>query len=311
MASRHFQEALQYIREEKQFWKENSDTISHAYIDSHLTNERKAYEGLADFRSANRVAHSIQFISDSLREHEREERSLELAEIYKTNEQAAQLSHQTYLIRTRNIIIGCSVLVILLGSLFIVKILRTNKFISRKNHSMATTIDKLLDSQEKIQKYKEEIVELRDKLDTTQTSPREPLVSVPEPSHDENAGPSTELPKDVFSERNQMIWERISHDIISQRLYLDPDVSKQWFIEKYRIPVNKFSSLFKTYAKCPFSQYMQDCRLDYAIGLIKEHPQWSLDSIAKESKMSKTTFYQRFQEKYGMTPSEFREAHRN
>ncbi len=69
---------------------------------------------------------------------------------------------------------------------------------------------------------------------------------------------------------------------------------------------SKFAVLFKVFAGCSFSQYIQNCRLDYAVRLMREHPQWTLDAIAKEAQMSKGAFNIQFHKRYGMKPSEFR-----
>ncbi|WP_430746919.1 helix-turn-helix domain-containing protein [Bacteroides gallinaceum] len=72
------------------------------------------------------------------------------------------------------------------------------------------------------------------------------------------------------------------------------------------VPANKFAVLFKVFACCSFSQYIQNCRLDYAVRLMREQPQWTLDAIAKEAQMSKGAFNIQFHKRYGMKPSEFR-----
>lgn len=67
--------------------------------------------------------------------------------------------------------------------------------------------------------------------------------------------------------------------------------------------------IFKEFAGCSFTQYIQQCRLDHAVRLMRDKTDWSLDAIAKDSNMSKSAFYDQFQKKYGMTPTEFRNNH--
>ena len=81
--------------------------------------------------------------------------------------------------------------------------------------------------------------------------------------------------------------------------------AKKNFLEKFKT-ASKFAVLFKVFAGCSFSQYIQNCRLDYAVRLMREQPQWTLDAIAKEAQMSKGAFNIQFHKRYGMKPSEFR-----
>lgn len=315
LAAHRFEEALHYIKREKMLWQESADTVSHAYLEEHLKHERDAYEGLGDFRSANRVAHVIETVSDSLRIRDRKSEALELAEIYKTNEQALQIQHQDYSIKIRNIVILFSLILIFLAVLFILRILRQKNVIIKKNRSMSATIEELMGFKDKLFDTQSENIRLRDLLDRREKdfdpvsgdadidaeATGESLI-IPSSDKQESGIPlSMEL-----SDRDRILWERMNHDILGKKLYLERELSKDRLVETYRIPVNKFAKLFRAYTGYSFSQYILNCRLDHAVRLMKEHPNWSLDSIAGESQMSKTTFYSRFQAKYGMSPSEFK-----
>ena len=67
--------------------------------------------------------------------------------------------------------------------------------------------------------------------------------------------------------------------------------------------------MYKTMILEPsFSQYIPNCRLDYAVRLIQENPSWSLDMVAKAAQMSSSLFYSQFKKKFGMSSSDFRYA---
>lgn len=104
LARKRYAEALSYLKDEKEYWQANADTLSFDYIDTHLKREQEAYTGLNKTAEALRVANTIQQMSDTLRERERSAKALELAEIYKTQEQALQLEQQSTSILIRNII---------------------------------------------------------------------------------------------------------------------------------------------------------------------------------------------------------------
>lgn len=112
LARKRYAEALSYLKDEKEYWQANADTLSFDYIDTHLKREQEAYTGLNKTAEALRVANTIRQISDTLRERERSAKALELAEIYKTQQQALQIERQSVSILLRNIIIIAALVVL-------------------------------------------------------------------------------------------------------------------------------------------------------------------------------------------------------
>ncbi len=109
-----------------------------------------------------------------------------------------------------------------------------------------------------------------------------------------------------LTEKDYALYERLVHEILTQRLYLRPQFSKKMLLKEIHVPTNKFATLFQEFAGCSFTQYIQDLRLEHAVRLMCERPMWSFESIAKEAQMSESTFYKLFQTKYGMKPSDYR-----
>ncbi len=294
ISARRFKEALYYLSREKDFWQANADTDSYSYIDAHLRIEQQAYEGLGDWRSANAVLNAIDNVTDTLRRRERDGKALELAEIYKTNEQALRIEHQNSSIRMRNVIIAFGLIVLIGAVVFICRMVRYNRLINRKNEAMVKTIDELSESKHRLYLRQAENIRLRDRL------------------HDacdgtDGKGDEKESSSQSLGERDRELWDRMSHGILSEQLYLRTDLTKRELTARFHVPVNKFPLLFKEFAGCSFPQFIQDCRLDHAVKLMRQNPQWSFEAVAKESQMSKSAFYDRFYKKYGMRPSEFRD----
>lgn len=111
----------------------------------------------------------------------------------------------------------------------------------------------------------------------------------------------------LVNEKDRVMFDRMNYIILNRRLYLQPSFNKKELLKEVHVPTNKFATLFKVFAGCSFKQYIQECRLDYAVRIMQEHPQWTLDAIAKEALMSNGAFYNQFQKKYGMRPSDYRE----
>lgn len=103
------------------------------------------------------------------------------------------------------------------------------------------------------------------------------------------------------------LFERLEHEIIKNKLFLHPDFSREELIKTIYIPKNKFASLFKHYAGRSFPHYINHLRLEHAAKMLKEYPDYTIDTIAKSCGMSTVqTFHRLFLDKFGVTPAEFR-----
>lgn len=304
-----YREALRQLQEEKKFWQANTDTVSYSYIQNHLESELAVYEALGDIRAANRVLHTIQMLNDTLRARDRHEKALELAEIYKTGEQALQIERQSASILIRNIIIAAAVIFLLLCIAFLARVLRFNRTISFKNRSMVKTINELMGYKGKVFELQEEIIRLQERAASRTATPAEDVAPAATLSDGNSVVPSASGGSAAaveLTEFDRLLFERMDHEVIARQLFLKSDFSKAFLLAEFSIPVNKFSGFFKEYAGCTFSQYIHNCRLEYAVKLMGENPSWSMDAIAKAAQMSNGSFYTQFRKKFGMSPSEYR-----
>ena len=309
LASKQYKEALPYLREEKKYLRETTDTVTYEYIDYHLSREQEAYEGIGDLRAANAVSRNIQHLNDTLRRRNRNEKALELAEIYKTNEQKLEIERQSASILIRNIIITSAVLFLALSILFIIRMLRYNSSITAKNRAMVNTIDELMVYKNRMFEQQEELVGLRAQVQELSTANKEasiPMITDEPETRLDNPGPAAS--KTSLNDADRMLFERMNHEILCRKLFLNPEFSKNFLLDEYHIPAYKFSAFFKEFAGCTFSQYIHNCRLDHAVKLIMENPAWSLDAVARSAQMSMSSFYSQFKRKFGMSPSDFRAA---
>lgn len=303
-----YREALNRLQEEKKFWQANTDTVSYSYIQNHLESELYVYEKLGDIRSANRVLHTIQALNDTLRERDRNEKALELAEIYKTQEQALQIEQQSASILMKNIIIASAFVILIVAVIFIIRILRYNRTINSKNRAMVKTIDELMGYKEELFGRQEEIIHLKNELDEANKKIHTDLYAAS--AAEEKGANSQNEPPDknelTLTEVDRALYIRLNHEVLARRLYLNPDFSRKDLLTEFKISANKFALLFKKFAGCTFSQYIQDRRLDYAVKLMREKPEWNFDAIAKEAQMSNGAFYSHFKRRFGMSPAEFK-----
>lgn len=308
LARKRYAEALRYIKDEKKYWQANADTLSFDYIDTHLKREQEAYTGLNKTAEALRVANTIQQMSDTLRERDQSAKALELAEIHKNHEQALRIEQQSTSILIRNIIIGSTLIFLILAVIFIIRILRYNKTINSKNKVMVKTIDELIGYKDELFDRQEEVLQLRKELDEAKKKnyTEAPLVETVEDNRETASSEMPDKSESPLTVGDKILYIRMNHEVLARRLYLNPDFSRKDLMAEFKISANKFALLFKEFAGCTFSQYIQKCRLDYAMKLMRENPQWNFDAIAKEAQMSNGAFYSHFKRRYGMSPSDFR-----
>lgn len=248
-------------------------------------------------------------LADTLRRRERTEDALELAKIYETEEKDREIERQGERLRRHNLILALLIPTLLLLVFYLSHILKNNRIISRKNAAMTQTIDELMAYKDELLEWQQENLRLREELRQLRPAFSDGD-SVSRPSEEEEKERPMEKetlvsPREV-TERDRALYERMNSEIVSRQLYLHPDFNKQELLKEFHIPANKFAALFKVFAGCGFSQYVQELRLDHAVRLMRSHPQWTLDAIAKASQMSNGAFYSQFQKKYGMKPSDYR-----
>lgn len=301
----------------ERFLKERNDTVNY-YMASILKFLGYAYRDVGQHQRSSVYFERLSVLRDSLKVREQQSAALEQAEVYKTNELEAQNKEHEYTIRIRTLVAGFAAALLVIAIGVIVCISRDRRTIRRNNEAMRGTINELMTYKDELFIRQEEIIRLQDELqqyrnaqskpqplDADAVEPEQPVEmqeAVMEAEEDVEAdiAPAIEL-----TENDRILYDRISHEIISRKLYLRSGFNRSELMKEIHVPANKFAALFKKFAGCSFSQYMKDRQMDYAIRMMREHPEWSMEAVAKEARMSKTSFYREFQEKYGMIPSNY------
>ena len=294
-------EVIRIYSDRERFLRSQGDTVNYHMrtIKRFLGN---AYERKGYYRIAARYYREHSVLTDSLKAREQESAAQELAAAYNSHLKTQRIQKQEAAIKVRNLAIVFSVVFLVLAVVVILRVLYYNRDMSRKNKAMVKTIDELVLYKEELFKRQEENLLLREEIGKLSGADR----TDDEPGKSETCQPVANAMK--LTDMDRLLFERVSHEIITRRLYISPEFGKKELLKNIHVPANKFSAMFKAFAGCSFTQYMQELRLDHAVRLMREQPLWSLDAIAKESCMSKTMFYDLFQKKYGMKPSKFRES---
>ena len=113
---------------------------------------------------------------------------------------------------------------------------------------------------------------------------------------------STDAPDEV--ERH---FKEIDRRIIRERLFVKPDFGRDDLMGLMGVDKNMLATIINKYTDTNVPGYINTKRMEYAVTLIKSHPEYTMAAIGEACGIpSATTFIRNFKNVYGMTPSDFR-----
>jgi AraC-like DNA-binding protein len=160
--------------------------------------------------------------------------------------------------------------------------------------------------------YKTEHVELRRQIDEALSALKESAQSMKaEPGGDREtvavAEPKTKVAEDgVLSDEDLFI--RMEKRLLEGKAFLNPKLSRDDLAAIMGVDKNRFGAIMKEYGQVnSCTVFLNRMRIDYAIMLMNQHPNFTIDAIAKACGMTNTvTFTNYFKRYHDMTPSEYR-----
>ena len=175
---------------------------------------------------------------------------------------------------------GVLLAVVLLVGLMVGFAYRHRQIIKSKNKSLARNIDEMM-------MLKEELNDLRKKI---HVAPSETPVDQP--------GEQTE---------SRQIFEELNHTLLDGQRYLDPSLSRDDLVRLTHTDKTRLAQIIQDNTGGNLKEYINGLRLEHAVRLMKEHPEYTLDTVASESGFAnRSTFFLAFRKKNGMTPSQYK-----
>ena len=189
-------------------------------------------------------------------------------------------------VANRAVIIGTTIgIVCLLMLLFALYAFGQWRKTQRRNHILAQQISEAVE-------YKQKYKEL-----STQNS----QLSTPNSELSTDSTPST-----LNSQLNDFSYLR---DLIErEQLYLDPNFERQMLIKRTGLSKERIGAAFAQGSDHErLTTLVREMRLDYAVRLMNEHPEMSVEQVCQSSGFSNAdTFTRNFRAKFGMTPTAYR-----
>lgn len=273
-------EALRRLNaEEGQYFASGHDSIDFYYSNTLLMNKTRVYQALGQYKEAITCGMRAYALSDSLHLRMRNENATWMSERFGNKMLALHIEKQKKQLRTSKTVIIGSTTALLILVLLMVRIVRDNRLIRKKNRAASQLISEL-------SAYKNQIYKM-----------------MGQQSASNGNAPSDEDAAD------REAFLRVEKRIVDDRLFLRPKLTREEAADHVGISRARFSALFSRYANGTFASYVNDLRLNYAADLLMTCPNYSVEAIAQECGIPvRQTFYRLFSKKYGITPAEYRNA---
>ncbi len=230
---------------------------------------------MGEYRQASDTYAEVLEIKDTLQARQASANVQELAALYETQEKERQLNAQKMWITV--LCSGSLLLALTLAAM----LLYTRK-VREKNRFMAQALDEL-SSRKTLPKD----------LGVQPISPPRPSV---EKSEDNKA-----------DDKAAALFLALDSRIDSEQLYLNPDLNRDDLCRLIGVDKNVLGGIIRQYSGTSNSQvYINRKRVQYAVLLLREHPEWTMLAVAESCGMRNTvTFNRIFHQTYGITPTEY------
>ena len=303
LKSKQYRKVVDRCQDFKKLMQQQQDTVNLQYI-SILQKEVKAYLGLKDFEKVAALRESIISITDSVNSKDKQNAALELDAIYKATEQEEYIAEQTFQLRVRNISLAFLGCITFLTLFMLWRIWRHSTIVKYKNKMLAKFINEKL-------ARKEDADEL-----LIEEEAEDPVVVPLDLEPDEESSEKIDLSLDEVSENhdeeeaeNKKIFKDLNRIVVQDQLYLSPELSREDLAQIVHLNNARFARMIKENTGTNFNGYVNELRINYAIKLLKRHPNYTIRAIADEAGFTSTPIlYSMFKKKTGMTPYEFKKA---
>jgi AraC-like DNA-binding protein len=107
---------------------------------------------------------------------------------------------------------------------------------------------------------------------------------------------------------SEALFTHISHTIVREMLFLDPTFDRQSTIDHFHLSKERIGAAFSQgsdYAS--ISDFINECRLEYAVNLLRDQPSLPITQVAQTSGFSDANYFGRkFKARFGLSPTQFR-----
>lgn len=133
---------------------ESKDTVSEFFIDYVLEYEKFIYKEYGKYREALEKSEVIKIVMDSLFKRNSVEDGVRLSKIYETQEKEHLLQVKDAQLSKHNIIFIVVAVIMILGTVFILLLLRFNRKVNRRNKTIVSTINQMMKKEDELTRFR-------------------------------------------------------------------------------------------------------------------------------------------------------------
>ena len=295
-------EILRISHQREQLLRSQGDTVNY-HMTSILNQLGLACRETGDYKAAAGYFERLATLRDSIKNREQQSAVLELAEVYESGEKDKTILQQRQYTR----ILAVAVLLVLTVAATIAVY---NRRIHRRNVSLVRAVKESVAVREELLRKEEECFALRRRLAMQEPQPetRTPA-GAEQPVSEEAVEDNEGTGDDGKADREKEQIRQLIHEIDSRRLYLSPELTQKDVLEFVQIPAYRFGAVFRKHAGVSFAEYINGKRMGYAVKLLTEHPEYTIEAVAGMCGIkSKQYFHRQFAAYTGLTPATFRNS---
>ena len=298
LASKHYKQVIDNSQEFKELMRKQQDTINAQYMNV-LEREVQAHMGMGNYKEAAILQGAIIAITDSINNRDKENAALELNTMYDTSEKEDYIAKQAFQLKVRNITLTFLTCITLLTLFVLWRMWRFNHIIRYKNKILAKFINERL-----ARKKDSQSLDIDEQLMISQDIEDESILFDDQEEISDGTGKAS-----GEEEENKKIFIELNRIVVQDQLYLSSELSREDLAQLVHLNNARFARMIKECTGTNFNGYITDLRIDYAIKLLKLHPNYTIRAIADEVGFNSTPIlYNLFKKKTGMTPYEFKKA---
>ena len=277
LASKHYKQVIDNCQEFKELMRKQQDTINAQYMNV-LEREVQAHMGMGNYKEAAILQGAIIAITDSINNRDKENAALELNTMYDTSEKEDYIAKQAFQLKVRNITLTFLTCITLLTLFVLWRMWRFNHIIRYKNKILAKFINERL-----ARKKDSQSLDIDEQLMISQDIEDESILfDDQEEISDETGKVSGE------EEENKKIFIELNRIVVQDQLYLSSELSREDLAQLVHLNNARFARMIKECTGTNFNGYINDLRIDYAIKLLKLHPNYTIRAIADEAGFNST-----------------------
>lgn len=302
IAARRYAEAADNYTELDRFIKEWGYEYDLETIGLNLLPKFRANYLAGREDTALRVAMQIAEVYDTALVRQKRSESAELATIYDTQGKERQIVEQrakNHIVTTISIAVTIMALLILAFAIYVYREWSASR---KKNLALVLQITEASE-------YKQQLRELKQAQ-----APQQPTTSESD-QHQEQ----TDLAKDetvsvnisdLTSLTDEQLFLCLRDLIENEQLYLKPDFGRQTLIDHTGLSKERLGAAFSQGSdSVSLPTYVRELRLDYAVRLMNNQPDMSIELVSQASGFANAdTFTRNFRAKYGMTPTTYKQT---